>query len=180
MKPSSLPRPSMSTIQLYTIILSSTICHLLEIFCCFSHVSHVDWRLAGRSVMEVQVELDEDKTFYSNGDVVAGDIVLYAESAVRISRIVVTLSGVAISRTESGKNSEVHQVYILLWGSHHQQPRWNMFNTLQLLQKSQNIFPTDGLTGRSAHKGVAINKGYHVFPFAITVCLRVCSFPLSG
>lgn len=70
-------------------------------------------RFAGRPSMEVQVELDEDKTVYSNGDVVAGDIVLFAESAIRISRIVITLSGVAITRTKSGKNSEVHQVYIL-------------------------------------------------------------------
>lgn len=62
--------------------------------------------------MEVHVELDEDKTVYSNGDVVAGDIVLFAESAIRISRMVITLSGVAISRTKSGKDSEVHQVYI--------------------------------------------------------------------
>lgn len=47
----------------------------------------------------------------------------------------------------------------------------------QLLQKSQNIFPTDGLTGRSAHTGVAINKGHHVFPFSITVWLSLLSLP---
>lgn len=69
----------------------------------------VGW-LAGPRAMEVQINLDEGRTVYSSGDTVAGEIMLLAESSMHVSSIVIILSGIAVSRSKSGKNCEVHQV----------------------------------------------------------------------
>lgn len=61
--------------------------------------------------MDVQVKLDRERSIYSNGDTVTGEIVLLADCSMSISRLVITLSCIAISRSKSGKKSEVHQVY---------------------------------------------------------------------
>lgn len=69
----------------------------------------VKW-LASPRAMEVQINLDEGRTVYSSGDTVAGEIMLLAECSMRVSSIVIVLSGIAVSRSKSGKNCEVHQV----------------------------------------------------------------------
>lgn len=107
--------------------------------------------------MDVQVKLDRDRSLYSNGDTVTGEIILLADCSMSISRLVVTLSCIAISRATSGKKSEVHQVY------HHGFRReCDGSNILQLLQKSHQIFPS----------GMTLCKGRHAFAFSITVGLN--------
>lgn len=60
--------------------------------------------------MEVRINLDGGRNVYSSGDAVTGEIMLLSESAMDISSIVITLSGIAVSRSKSGKSREVHQV----------------------------------------------------------------------
>lgn len=69
----------------------------------------------GRVPIEVQINLAQRDSFYTNQSCVSGDIVLDAKCSVNITTIVVTLSGAAISRLGSQGSSEIHQVqaYIL-------------------------------------------------------------------
>lgn len=69
----------------------------------------VKW-FGGPKAMGVQINLDQGRNVYSSGDTVTGEIMLLTESSMSISSIVVTLSGIAVSRSQSGKSCEVHQV----------------------------------------------------------------------
>lgn len=63
-----------------------------------------------RLTMVAQVELDRDDFTYTYQDTVTGKVVIDAFSLAKISNISVTLSGIAISRLDSRKESETHRV----------------------------------------------------------------------
>lgn len=73
-------------------------------------LSRVARLLGYPSNMEIQIELDERKPFYTNEDRVIGHVILRNDTEVDIATITISLSGQAISRLDSGKLTESHKV----------------------------------------------------------------------
>ncbi|GJP87978.1 fungal Zn(2)-Cys(6) binuclear cluster domain family protein [Aspergillus niger] len=95
--------------------------------------------------MEIQIELDERKPFYTNEDRVIGHVILRNDTEVDIATITISLSGQAISRLDSGKLTESHKLF----------------------QRNEQIFPPSNCVGWLTSASVTIPPGEHSFPFCI-------------
>ncbi|KAL3263783.1 hypothetical protein ABHI18_001424 [Aspergillus niger] len=95
--------------------------------------------------MEIRIELDERKPFYTNEDRVIGRVILRNDTEVDIATIAISLSGQAISRLDSGKLTESHKLF----------------------QRNEQIFPPSNCAGWLTSASVTIPPGEHSFPFCI-------------
>ncbi|OJJ65780.1 hypothetical protein ASPBRDRAFT_60292 [Aspergillus brasiliensis CBS 101740] len=95
--------------------------------------------------MEIQIQLDKRKPFYTNEDEVAGHVVLRNDIEVDIATITIRLAGQATSRLDSGKLTESHELF----------------------QRSLQIFPPGNCAGWFTSGTVTIPPGEHSFPFCI-------------
>lgn len=114
--------------------------------------------------MEAQINLDQGRTIYSNGDRVTGEIMLLAECTVHVSSIVVTLF-LVLQYPDQGLAKTVKSIRYVLRALLVEAV---CTNCIQLLQKSQNIVTGDEVGG-DARLGMVISKGQHAFPFSMTV-----------
>lgn len=128
-------------------------------------LSRLERLLASSSRADVQIQLDRREPIYTNQDTVSGHILLHNESSIHISTINVTLSGIATSRLGPGKRIESHQACFPRLAT----DRSFVPNLLQLLQKTQQVFPPCRTS-----EYLTLGHGTHTFPFSITVSkLRV-------
>ncbi|GKZ52267.1 hypothetical protein AnigIFM49718_000142 [Aspergillus niger] len=95
--------------------------------------------------MEIRIELDERKPFYTNEDRVIGRVILRNDTEVDIATIAISLSGQAISRLDSGKLTESHKLF----------------------QRNEQLFPPSNCAGWLTSASVTIPPGEHSFPFCI-------------
>lgn len=124
----------------------------------------VKW-FGGPKAMGVQINLDQGRNVYSSGDTVTGEIMLLTESSMNYRVLwspCPALLYLDLSPAKAVKSIRSVCPQTLLVEVIHP-------NTVQLLQKSQDIFTGDELSGRTVRPGIPISKGQHAFPFSIVV-----------
>ncbi|KAI9036538.1 uncharacterized protein KD926_001749 [Aspergillus affinis] len=105
--------------------------------------------------MDLQLQLNGDKSAYSNHEVVSGELVLRSAIPLQISGIVVTLKGSARSSLKDERFAEQHELF----------------------RRRQRVFPPPAIAQFPDHPGLTVGAGTHRFPFSIPVSLRSSKGP---
>ncbi|KAL3481558.1 hypothetical protein BJX99DRAFT_253480 [Aspergillus californicus] len=101
-------------------------------------------RMLGSSRMDVQIQLREPAV-YSNEDEISGHVILTAAAQLDISTVEVKLSGSAVSRLDSRRSTESHQLFKI----------------------SDQIFPPEKCATSFTSRAVTVPPGEHSFAFSI-------------
>ncbi|THC90391.1 hypothetical protein EYZ11_010154 [Aspergillus tanneri] len=74
-------------------------------------LSRVERFFESPSRMDLRIQLKKEQPVYTNEDEVSGHVVLRNEAEVDITKITIKLSGSATSRLDSGKLTELHELF---------------------------------------------------------------------
>ncbi|PGH23940.1 hypothetical protein AJ80_02002 [Polytolypa hystricis UAMH7299] len=96
--------------------------------------------------MDIQIILDHVNSVYTDKDTVSGKVLLETATPIDISTIAVRLSGIAISRLNGKRSSEVHKI----------------------LRRTQVVFPPKQQLDSALGQKFTLRSGTHEFPFSIT------------
>ncbi|KAA8644639.1 uncharacterized protein ATNIH1004_008845 [Aspergillus tanneri] len=108
-------------------------------------LSRVERFFESPSRMDLRIQLKKEQPVYTNEDEVSGHVVLRNEAEVDITKITIKLSGSATSRLDSGKLTELHELF----------------------KRNKQVFPPSHCASWFTSGDLTVSPGEHAFPFSI-------------